>query len=107
LFYTSVRYITFPYLIQYIYIYIYRFDIKKFSLFYNLNFTYKKKSLKTSMNSLIKKIKNGKRLFNKIRKKLTKSSHVNEKLTSEICEECKCINCNAKRFKQNFKNWTS
>src|SRR6266536_3245079 len=58
------------------------------------------------MNSLIKKIKNGKRLFNNTRKKLTKPPHVNEKI-NEICEECKRINCNAKRFQQDFKTWTS
>ncbi|EXX59441.1 Tpk1p [Rhizophagus irregularis DAOM 197198w] len=55
------------------------------------------------MGSFIKKIKNVKRKLINARKKLTKSSRIK----NEICEECKRIDCNAKRFQQNFKNWTS
>jgi hypothetical protein len=55
------------------------------------------------MDSFSKKIKNVKRKLINARKKLTKSSRIK----NEICEECKRIDCNAKRFQQNFKNWTS
>ncbi|RGB34009.1 hypothetical protein C1646_668871 [Rhizophagus diaphanus] len=55
------------------------------------------------MSFLINKIKNGKRSLNDTRKKLTKSLRTK----NEICEKCKRIDCNAKKFQQNFKNWTS
>jgi hypothetical protein len=64
------------------------------------------------MDSLIKKIRNGKQSLSIIlrKKKPTKSLHINKEL-NELCEQCndhlKFKKCKVKHFQRNFKNWTS